>query len=81
MYPMVGEIVHYAPVGSPTLPDGTRTFEGTCRAAIVTERWTEALASLTVLEPTGMFLLEGCLRSDDEFTGGTWHRTESRACR
>jgi hypothetical protein len=84
--PSVGRIVHYVSYGT---PGGEYTSK--CRAAIVTEvpeylvaepmdgcpngtngEW---IASLAVLNPTGMFFNQEC-RYSENADGGTWHWPE-----
>lgn len=80
--PSVGRVVHYLSEGSPVLPDGSQKYASVCRAAIVTAvpevQVPEGnLASLCVLNPTGMFF-----RADVEYVqdgprrSGTWHWPE-----
>lgn len=79
--PNVGAVVHYLSEGSPVLPDGSQKYRSECRAAIVTDVPEmqipeQSLASLCVLQPTGIFF-----RADVEYaefspcfrTAGTWH--------
>ncbi|NUS26923.1 MAG: hypothetical protein HOV92_22225 [Streptomyces sp.] len=85
--PSVGCIVHYVSYGTPG-----GEFTSQCRAAIVTAvpkylvaepldgcpngtdgEW---IASLAVLNPTGIFLNEGVQMDESEHAGGTWHWPE-----
>ncbi|MFF5790239.1 hypothetical protein ACFY8P_35365 [Streptomyces sp. NPDC012693] len=73
--PTIGRIVHYVSHGSPVQPDGTQAHESQCRAAIVTEVWTDTTANLAVLNPTGMFFNSS--EYDETATlGGSWHWPE-----
>jgi hypothetical protein len=84
--PSVGRIVHYVSYGTPG-----GEFHSECRAAIIAavpklspddaaqkdiEQWTEE-ADLVVLNPTGLFFNQGCLQSEHEHRGGTWHWPEA----
>lgn len=90
--PSVGRIVHYVSHGTPIREDGTQAFTEKCRAAIITEvpKYLEAepldgcpngtqgqwIASLAVLNPTGMFFDEGLPQDEETHMGGTWHWPE-----
>jgi hypothetical protein len=82
--PSVGRIVHYVSRGS---ADGK--FPSVCRAAVITEVNTDLsnreVASLCVLNPTGMFFDERLPfrepgfdtdRLKPTYVGGTWHWPE-----
>lgn len=92
MKPTVGRIVHYVSHGTPPREDGSQAHPSVCRAAIVTEvpeyltaepfdgcpngtngLW---LASLAVLNPTGMFFNQDCEQDEHVHEGGTWHWPE-----
>lgn len=75
MKPSVGRIVHYVSHGSPVQPDGTQAHESKCRAAIITEVWSDTTVNLAVLNPTGMFFNSS--EYDETGTeGGSWHWPE-----
>lgn len=84
--PTVGRIVHYVSYGTPVQADGTQTYLPECRAAIVTELSDEpqdmldGRVGLCVLNPTGFFFHPladgGCLHSELDHNGGTWHWPE-----
>jgi len=85
--PSVGRIVHYVSYGTPGGEYGKE-----CRAAIVTEVSAEdpSIVGLCVLNPTGLFLNQGCKQDEGSLTpisinggpaslpypGGTWHWPE-----
>lgn len=70
--PSVGRIVHYVARGS---ADGY--YRAVCRAAVITEVPDAAggIASLCVLNPTGMFFNERVSHSEMH-EAGTWHWPE-----
>lgn len=82
MKPSVGRIVHYVSYGTPG-----GEYKSECRAAIVTAVSPTGV-DLAVLNPTGMFFNQGCLRHDGDaahvdaepgkpfYLGGTWHWPE-----
>jgi hypothetical protein len=76
--PSVGQVVHYVSYGTPG-----GEYLSKCRAAIITEvrRYPagEPIASLAVLNPTGMFFNEDLPQNEDEQLGGTWHWPENCA--
>lgn len=90
--PTVGRIVHYVSHGTPIREDGTQAYESKCRAAIITEvpkhlfaepldgcpngTQGEWIASLAVLNPTGMFFDENLPQDEHTHEGGTWHWPE-----
>lgn len=78
--PKIGDTVHYVSYGTPG-----GEYPSVCRAAIVAavdEYQTSepgsflGHASLTVLNPEGMFFNRSVLPSD-EHKGGTWHSREN----
>lgn len=90
--PSVGRIVHYVSHGTPLREDGTQAFPPKCRAAIITDvpdhltrepfdgcpngaegQW---IASLAVLNPSGLFFDQGIEQDEDSHGGGTWHWPE-----
>jgi len=90
--PSVGRIVHYVSHGTPVREDGTQAYAPKCRAAIITDvpqyllaepfdgcpngtggQW---IASLAVLNPTGMFFDQALSQDEDTREGGTWHWPE-----
>lgn len=83
--PAVGRIVHYVSHGTPLKADGTQEYSSTCRAAIITEAYyedfnctivTDDVASLAVLNPTGIFFADAASHDEDNHRGGTWHWPE-----
>lgn len=92
--PRIGDTVHYVSHGTPIQSNGTQAYRSLCRAAIITA-WVQddtpstgpAIASITVLNPTGMFFIEQCVHDrdaeatsypfkpldTDNLTPGTWH--------
>lgn len=90
--PSVGRVVHYVSHGTPVREDGTRAYEPTCRAAVITEvpahlleepldgcpNGTQGnwLASLAVLNPTGAHLNQHVPQDEETREGGTWHWPE-----
>ncbi len=85
--PSVGRIVHYMSYGTPG-----GEYASQCRAAIITEvpdyllaepmdgcpngtngEW---IASLAVLNPTGMFFNQNLPQDEHTHAGGTWHWPE-----
>jgi hypothetical protein len=85
MKPSVGRIVHYVSYGTPG-----GEFHSECRAAIIAavpklspddaaqkniEQWAEE-ADLVVFNPTGLFFNLGCVQSEYDHRGGTWHWPE-----
>jgi hypothetical protein len=87
MQPSVGRVVHYVSYGT---PGGEYTSQ--CRAATVTAVPTylvaepmdgcpngtdgEWIASLAVLNPTGVFFNENVPQDEDGHAGGSWHWPE-----
>lgn len=85
--PTAARMVHYVSHGSPVLPDGTQRYSKQCRAAVVTAAGEHPnLASLAVLNPTGMFFDVDVERDDGDplstnaalcdgrdHLGGSWH--------
>ena len=78
--PSVGRIVHYVGYGT---PGGEYTSQ--CRAAIITATDSaphnvpepgQVFASLTVLNPEGVFFKLMCLQDEADHRGGTWHWPE-----
>jgi len=75
--PSVGRIVHYVSYGTPGGEYGKE-----CRAAIITEVSPESkgegqeIIGLCVLNPTGQFFNRGCVHSETEHVGGSWHWPE-----
>jgi hypothetical protein len=72
---LIGRIVHYVSYGTPGGEYGSE-----CRAAIVTEvdHYLDpaSTASLTVFNPSGLFLNQKCPHADfspTEPVGGSWH--------
>lgn len=83
--PAVGRIVHYVSHGTPLKADGIQEYSSTCRAAIITEAYyedfnctivTDDVASLAVLNPTGIFFADAASHDEDNHRGGTWHWPE-----
>lgn len=79
--PSVGRIVHYVAYGTP----GGELPAGVCRAAVVTEvevktgvgdEGDELLASVVVLNPTGLFFNRWLKEDEDKKEPGTWHWPE-----
>lgn len=87
MKPSVGRIVHYVSYGTPG-----GEYASQCRAAVVSDvpkylvaepmdgcpngtdgKW---IASLAVLNPTGMFFNENVRQDEEGHAGGTWHWPE-----
>lgn len=68
--PSVGRVVHYVTTGA-----GGGKYPPTCRAAIVTEVHEPSgnVASLAILEPTGIQFRELVAEGDQPFT---WHWPE-----
>ena len=64
--PTIGRMVHYQAHGS---PDGTHP--SVPRAAIVTAVHDDEMVDLCVLNPTGLYFNQRCVRSE-EAKGGTW---------
>lgn len=91
MKPSVGRTVHYVSYGSPIDASGYQRYPSKCRAAIITDIYSDdnpypdpeivvgvdgsEWIALAVLNPTGMFFDDCC---HDELTklGGTWHWPE-----
>ncbi|QXE36983.1 hypothetical protein KQY30_24995 [Streptomyces sp. GMY02] len=90
--PSVGRIVHYVSHGTPIHDDGSQAHPPACRVAIITEvpeyltaepldgcpngtqgQW---LASLAVLNPTGVLFSQNVAQDENTHTGGTWHWPE-----
>lgn len=69
--------VHYVSHGTPIREDGTQAFASECRAAIITGVHADGYVDLFVMNPTGVFLNQGC-RYEADKEGGTWHWP--RAC-
>lgn len=70
----IGRIVHYVSHGTPVREDGTQTFLATCRAAVVTATPGPAVATLCVLNPTGLFFHDAAYGEQHE--PGSWHWPE-----
>jgi hypothetical protein len=77
--PSVGRVVHYVAYGTP----GGEFEAGAHRAAIITEVFFETVggvdptvASLCVLNPTGMFFKERLVFDPTGTIPGTWHWPE-----
>lgn len=75
--PRIGETVHYVSYGSPVQPDGSQAFTSQCRAAAITGIKSPTEVDLFVMNPTGVFLNQGCLYIGKEYPsgmpGGSWH--------
>lgn len=88
MQPTIGALVHYVSYGTPG-----GEYKQECRAAIITAipphlltepmdgcpngtngEW---LASLAVLNPTGMYFNENLPLDQEEKSGGSWHWPET----
>jgi hypothetical protein len=86
MHPSVGRVVHYVSHGTPLREDGTQAFASTCRAAVVTAVKDDTTVDLFVMNPTGVFLNQGCLfvgeggpgydAETGAYPSGTWHWPE-----
>jgi hypothetical protein len=87
--PSVCRMVHYVSHGSPVRPDGTQAYKPECRSAIVTEvaEWPADISDsdrsniavpvgLCVINPSGIFFVEGAMQSEVGREGGTWHWPE-----
>jgi hypothetical protein len=77
----VGRAVHYVSEGSPVREDGTQKYESVCRAATITQVWSDESVALAVFNPTGMFFNHVCDHDEGELAdgrgaGGTWHWPE-----
>jgi len=74
----IGDRVHYRSHGSPILDDGTQTYPPKCRAAIVSDLLGDNIASLFVINPSGVFF-DDCRNDETRHSdappgqGGTWH--------
>lgn len=68
--PSVGRTVHYVSYGT---PGGEYTSQ--CRAAIITEVWSDSQVNLAVLNPSGMFF-NSADHDESSHEGGTWHWPE-----
>lgn len=71
--PTIGDRVHYRSWGSAPLPDGTQVHPAKCRPADVVEIISEAMVTLFVINPSGIFFDE-CTHDPALARGGTWHR-------
>jgi hypothetical protein len=70
--PSVGRIVHYVSYGTPG-----GEYSSQCRAAVITETSTKTdSVGLAVLNPEGFFFNRGCVHSEEQHNGGTWHWPE-----
>ncbi len=86
--PSVGRIVHYVSHGPPVRNDGSQAFTSECRAAVITAVKSDTEVDLFVMNPTGVFLNQGCEydgRDGEVYVagaerrphrGGTWHWPE-----
>lgn len=82
--PSVGRVVHYVSHGTPPRPDGSQAFTAECRAAIITAVHSAdpvpehgvPYVDLFVMNPTGVFLNQGCKHDEEQRAGGTWHWPE-----
>ncbi len=85
--PSVGRVVHYVSHGTPVRDDGTQAFAPECRAAIVTAVTNDTTVDLFVMNPTGVFLNQGCYfvgehggpnhdAGPSNWPGGSWHLPE-----
>lgn len=81
-------LVHYVSHGTPVREDGTQAYPSACRAAVVTETYTDDpdAVGLSVLNPTGQFFNQrvpygpplAASTDTDQCggvvrAGGTWH--------
>ena len=75
--PSVGRVVHYVAYGT---PKGEYTA-GAHRAAIITEvdydeEFHDYFVSICILNPTGLFFLQGAEYDETGQKSGTWHWPE-----
>jgi len=70
MKPSVGRIVHYVSYGTPN-----GEYKAECRAAIITQVFSDTVVSLCVLNPSGLFF-NTSIPFDEKAKGGTWHWPE-----